>query len=319
MRLSLRQLAYVIEVARAGSIARAAETLRISPSSILAAIAAAERDFGATIFGRRPNRGTVVTPSGERFLVAARSLAAAEAEFDRQLDTVASAPPPYVRVGCFEPFGPLFMAAVLKRFIDQTGAANVGLFEGDQDQMRGWLASGEVDFVVSYDIGPDFPGSVTPICRVPTHALLPSSDPLVQRNAISLADLADRPLVLLDLPHTSSFLLATFDVFGARPRVNLRTRAYETVRAAVAEGFGVSLLNMRPLAVASADSPLIARRPILEDLSAPTLVIADIYGETKPLFVRQFTAILRSFFVDLGPRRFAVTLPEREQALIAVP
>lgn len=316
MRLSLRQLAYVVEVSRLGSVARAAQALHISPSSILAAIEAAERDFGTRIFSRRPNRGTIVTTAGERFLVAARSLLTAEADFNRQLDALVSTAPPVVRVGCFEPFGPLFMAAVLKRFIDATGAAHVSLSEGDQDQMRAWLAGGQVDFVVSYDIGPDFPGSVTPICKVPTHAVLHVSDPLASRAAISIADLATRPLVLLDLPHTSSFLLTVFEVFGARPRLSLRSRAYETVRAAVTEGFGVSVLNMRPLATTAPDSPMIVRRPIIEEVAAPRLVVADIYGDTKPLFVRQFIDILRRFFVDIAPRGFAVTLPEREAGLL---
>jgi DNA-binding transcriptional LysR family regulator len=316
MRLSLRQLAYVVEVSRLGSIARAAEAMRISSSSILAAIEAAERDFGTTIFSRRPNRGTIVTSAGERFLVAARSLLTAEADFDRQLDALVTTAPPVVRVGCFEPFGPLFMTAVLKRFVDATGAAHVSLAEGDQDQLRAWLAGGQVDFVVSYDIGPDFPGSVTPICKVPTHAVLHVSDPLAARAAISIADLATRPMVLLDLPHTSSFLLTVFDVFGVRPRVSLRSRAYETVRAAVTEGFGVSVLNMRPLATTAPDSPMIVRRPIIEDVAAPTLVVADIYGETKPLFVREFITTLRRFFSDATPRGFAVTLPEREAGLL---
>lgn len=316
MRLSLRQLGYIVEVARLGSVARAAEALRISPSSILAAIEVAERDFGTSIFNRRPNRGTIVTTAGERFLVAARSLLTAEADFDRQLDALVSTAPPVVRIGCFEQFGPLFMASVLKRFIESTGAAHVSLAEGDQDQLRAWLAGGQVDFVVSYEIGPDFPGSVTPICKVPTHAVLHVSDPLAEQSSVSIIELASRPLVLLDLPHTSSFLLTTFDVFGVRPRVSLRSRAYETVRAAVTEGLGISVQNMRPLATTAPDSPLIVRRPISEDVASATLVVADIYGETKPLFVREFIDILRNFFVALTPRRFAVTLPEREAGLL---
>lgn len=316
MRVSLRQLSYIVEVARLGSVARAAGALHISPSSILAAIEVAERDFGTSIFNRRPNRGTTITTAGERFLVAARSLLTAEADFDRQLDALASTAPPVVRIGCFEPFGPLFMIAVLKRFIEATGATHVSLSEGDQDQLRAWLAGGQVDFVVSYEIGPDFPGSVTPICKVPTHAVLHASDPLACRASVSITELAGRPLVLLDLPHTSAFLLTTFDVFGVRPRVSLRSRSYETVRAAVTEGLGMTVQNMRPMATAGADSPLIVRRPISEDVPSATLVVADIYGETKPLFVRRFIDILRNFFCEATPRGFAVTLPEREAGLL---
>ena len=34
--------------------------------------------------------------------------------------------------------------------------------EGDQTELRGWLATGELDLVLTYDIGEDFSGAVTP-------------------------------------------------------------------------------------------------------------------------------------------------------------
>ncbi|WP_159713547.1 LysR family transcriptional regulator [Geminicoccus flavidas] len=316
MRLSLRQIRYVAEVARLGSIQAAARSLAISQSSILAAIARAEEAAGGAVFDRRPARGVTVTPVGERFLHAARGLLAAQAEFARAIDVLAEGTPPAVRIGCFEPFGSLFMTSVVRRYLDEVGPVEVSLMGGNQSEMHDWLAAGMVDVAVAYDIGPSFAASRTPICGVPTHAILPASDPLASLPAVRIMDLAERPLVLLDLPHTSHFLLAVFELYGRQPRVQMRTRTYETVRSAVAAGLGVSVLNMRPLSSSSPDGRGLVRRPILDELPVPTLMVMDIYGAHKPRFVRRLIALIQRFFAEAGPRSFAVTLPERESSLL---
>jgi DNA-binding transcriptional LysR family regulator len=318
MQLTLRQIRYVAEVARAGSIQAASRALAISQSSILAAIERAEDDAGGALFDRKPARGVTVTPVGERFLQAARALLAAEGEFERAIDVLAEGTPPAVRIGCFEPFGPLFMTNIVRRYLDEVGPVEVSLMGGDQTEMHAWLANGSVDVVVAYDIGPAFAASCTPICKVPTHAILPAEDPLSEQAAVTIAELAERPQVLLDLPHTSHFLLAVFDLYGRRPRVQMRTRTYETVRSAVASGLGCAVLNMRPMSTASPDGRGLVRRPILDELPAPTLMVADIYGAHKPRFVRRLVDLIQRFFAEAGPAGFAVTLPEREASLFRV-
>lgn len=319
MNLSNRQLRYVCEVARQGSIQAASNTMHISQSSILAAISIAEDALGAKIFDRRPSRGIQITPAGERFVVAARALLAANNEFEREVGGLATGAPQTLRIACFEPFGSLFIAAVLRRFVDVYGAVEVLLFEGDQVQLREWLANGVVDLIVTYDIGPSFGDDrVSRICRVPAHALLPIGDPLSQQNAVSIAELATRPLVLLDLPQTSTYITTLFDVLATRPRVGFRTRSYETVRSAVAAGFGVAILQMRPSGHSAADGPGLVRRPLSDQFPAPALIVADIYGTNKPAFVRALIDIVRGFFKELGPEGFAVATPEMRRTLLDV-
>lgn len=319
MNLSNRQLRYVCEVARLGSIQAASTTLHISQSSILAAISIAEDELGAKIFDRRPSRGIQITPAGERFVTAARALLAASIEFEREIGGLTRGAPQTLRIACFEPFGSLFIAAVLRRFVDAYGSVEVLLFEGDQVQLREWLANGVVDLIVTYDIGPSFGDDrVTRICRVPAHALLPVGDPLAQSNAVSIADLATRPLVLLDLPQTATYLMTLFDVLATKPRVAFRTRSYETVRSAVAAGFGVSILQMRPSGHSAADGPGLVRRALTDVFPAPTLIVADIYGANKPAFVRALIDIIKLFFKELGPEGFSVATPEVASTLFEV-
>lgn len=319
MNLTIRQTRYVCEVARLGSIQAATATLHISQSSILAAIAIAEDALGARIFDRRPARGVQITPAGERFVTAARRMLAANTEFEREVGGLAGGPPQVLRIACFEPFGSLFIAEVLRKYVDAFGAVEIVLLEGDQVQLREWLANGSVDLILTYDIGPALDHEyVTRICKVPAHAVLSSKDPLARKKAVSIAELSLRPMVLLDLPQTSTYLLTIFDMLATKPQISLRTRSYETVRAAVSAGFGFSILNMKPSGHSAADGPGIVRKPLTDVFYAPTLIAADIYGPNKPAFVVAMIEFVKELFAQLGPKGFAVTTADRERTLFDI-
>lgn len=312
MNLTLRQLRYIAAVAENGSIAAAAREWRIAQSSILAALDQAEVEMGARLFDRRPSRGVVATPAGGRFLASARRLLVAEAEFERTMDRHNQLMPPVLRIGCFEPFGALFMPELFRRFTEGADI-EVQLYEGEQPQLLAWLEASTVDAIVTYDIGAGLPADAAVLARVPAHALMHVSHPLALQPAVSLAELAQQPFVLLDLPQTSAYLLTLFDIAGQRPKVAFRTRSYDSVRAAVACGFGFSILNMRPIGRGSPDSEELVRRPIIDDLPAPQLMIADRYGDAKPAFLRRFTKIAYEFFGSVGPKHFTVTLPGKSK------
>ncbi|MER8410094.1 MULTISPECIES: hypothetical protein [unclassified Mesorhizobium] len=79
-----------------------------------------------------------------------------------------------------------------------------------------------------------------------------------------------------DFPASSSRVREPIEELAKRPEVRFRTRSYETVRSAVASGFGMAVLNMRPIGRATADGEEIVRRPILDELPPPTLIVADM-------------------------------------------
>ncbi|HQT85865.1 MAG: transcriptional regulator [Acidiphilium sp. 37-64-53] len=316
MNLSIRQLRYICTVAQHGSVQAASRHLAISQSSIIAAIDAAEHVASTRLFDRRPAIGLAPTPSGRSFVREALALLASADAFDRAVKQQSSGMPAHIRIGCFEPFGAMFMPTVIRRYLDIMGPAEVSLLEGDHVQLANWLATGAVDFALAYDIGPDLGQSSTPICRLPAHAVLARGNPLAGRARVSLEDLVENPFILLDLPHTGHYLLNLFNHVSRRPTISLRTRSYETVRCAVAAGFGMSILNMRPLNTGLDDTPGLIRVPLSDDLAAPALQVVDIYGAHKPMFVRRFIEIVHEFFARLGPARFAVATPERHGELL---
>jgi DNA-binding transcriptional LysR family regulator len=72
-KMTLQQLKYVIEVARCRSINKAAQNLFISQPSLSNAIKELEKDMGIIIFSRT-NKGIIITPQGSEFLGYARQV-----------------------------------------------------------------------------------------------------------------------------------------------------------------------------------------------------------------------------------------------------
>lgn len=316
MNLTLRQLRYICEVARLGTVLAASRTLLISQSSILAAISAAEAEIGSRIFERFPAKGMRLTEAGLSFVSAASALLAAEIEFVRGISVIGDRVPPVLRIGCFEPLGSLLMPEMLRLYADRFENVEINLFEGNQAQLREWLSAGLIDLAVLYEVNlpPSF--TITRICHVPPHAVLHSSDPLAQRGSVTVADLGTRKFVLLDMPETAPSLLASFDTLAAPPPVSFRTQSYEAVLSAVAAGFGASILHLCPISNAQADTRHIVQRPIEDRLPHQTLVIADTFGAMKPFFARTFVELFRKFFRDLESSRFTVAMQDQQGFLI---
>lgn len=304
MRLTMRQMRYVDEVASSGSVHAASKKLGISQSSILAAIKTAEDLAGARIFDRRPAKGVVATPLGNQFLSSVRMVLAAENEFIRSVSGVAAKQPQTIRIGCFEPLSTIFMPDLLRRYIDEFGPCDFVLMEGDQPQLRSWLNDGVVDFLIGYDVGHELGASATPLCRAQPHALLRADDPLATKKAVSIYEFLKRPLLLLNLPETFHYFTAIFDLYKSQPHIALRTRSYGAMCRGVVAGFGVAMMNIAPIGDSFAVDPRLARRPFSEELPRPTLVIADSYGSSKPLFLRRFIGVADQFLREAGRKHF---------------
>jgi DNA-binding transcriptional LysR family regulator len=97
------------------------------------------------------------------------------------------------------------------------------------------------------DIGDDM--RFRSLVEVPPYALVSARHPLAGREVATLSELAQRPMVMLDLPETSRFMLGMLKRAGARPTRILRTTNVETMRGLVAAGDGFAILNQRPQVV----------------------------------------------------------------------
>jgi DNA-binding transcriptional LysR family regulator len=141
---------------------------------------------------------------------------------------------------------PTALPPLLQDFTAVHTGLTIDFVEGTQDVLQHQLLLGELDLAILYDmeIQPDMDRVVIDTGR--PHILLPADHRLARKRTVSLAELADDPMVLLDAPPSSHNTLAIFDRFGIRPDVRYRPTTFELTRALVGRGMGYALLVQRP-------------------------------------------------------------------------
>jgi len=111
LRVTLRQLEYLIAVAECGSVALAAERCHVSSPSVSAAVSQVEEEFGLQLFIRRHAQGLSLTEGGRQFVEAAREVIAAAARLtDTAAELTGEVQGP-LSVGCLLTFAQLFRRA----------------------------------------------------------------------------------------------------------------------------------------------------------------------------------------------------------------
>lgn len=242
---TLRQLAYLVAVADAGTVSGAAATLRISPSALSDALAEVDRAFGTPLTVRRRARGVSLTSAGHSVVERARTLLLEARDL---ADTLRGSPGELVgpiTIGCYPTLAPVVLPPLLSDFGAAHPRVDLQVREATHDQLEGRIESGEVDVAFVYDtLVPGHPRRET-LYALPAHVLVSAHDPLAAAEVVGLEDLVDRDLILLDAPPSSAHTLAMFDARGLTPRIRHRVTSYEAVRTLVGRGLGYGILVQR--------------------------------------------------------------------------
>lgn len=253
LRFTLRQLEYFVAVGEAGSIALASEKVSVSSPSISAAIGQLEGEFGIQLFVRKHARGLSLTQGGRQFLVQAKKVLAAAEELNGLASDITRHVQGPLSVGCFSSFAQLVLPQLRRRFEVKFPQVRIKQSELHQAAIFEHLRNAEIDVALTYDL--DTPPDITfvPMLKLPLYAMLSASHPLAAHARLSPEDLAEFPMILLDLPHSADYFLSFFSIAGLKPNVTERTRDMAVMRSLVANGYGYALANIRTLSNKSPD------------------------------------------------------------------
>lgn len=268
MKFTLKQLRYFDAARRGGSIARAAEEMNISQSSITAAIDLIEQTVGSDLFRRIPAKGIVPTQAGE--LVGERIAGFLEQArlFESDLMSLAGEPAGTLRMACYAPTAPYVLPPLLKRIAENYPDIRIELLEGDMYSIDDLIQSGAVDVALTYDVRLAANLKFQPLFKARPWALLPDNSPLSRQKSVTIRELAPLPMIALDLPGTHDYFHGLFSVHGLTPNVVHSTKSSSVLRGLVAAQFGYSILNICGPVDRSGSSGFVAL-PIAGDVDAP--------------------------------------------------
>ena len=307
MNVSFRQLQYVSRAGARQSIARAAEELYVSQSSVGAAINYVEQEFGIRMFVRARSKGLTPTPQGRRLLQLISNLLSEVERFASQASGMKNTLAGELSVGCYAPLCPHVLPSVIRDLTRQNPEVSVRLHEGPLPQVQKALIEGRVDVVLTYDLGISERIDIEVLGESPPHVLLPEDDPLANHNEIALAALSEKPMILLDLPESRTFFHTLFQSIGIRPSIAHRTETFEMVRSLVAKGLGFSILNLRPVIDQTYDGSHVVCRPLADPVRAPKFILGKRQHDYPTRLVEAFAECCRNYFQSPQAAQLSVT------------
>ncbi|HEX9858632.1 MAG TPA: LysR family transcriptional regulator [Paracoccaceae bacterium] len=288
LRFSLRQLEYLVAVGDCGSIALASEKVNVSSPSISVAIAQLEQEFGLPLFVRKHAHGLSLTQGGKQFVAQARIVLAEAARLNDLANQITGKVRGPLNVGCLLTFAQIVLPRLRRGFVDQHPEVEFHQFERNQSEIFEGLRNAALDVALTYDLNipPDlrFIGLVS----LPPYAVMPETHDLAHLESVSPAELADYPMILLDLPMSADYFLSFFAQIGLRPLIAERTRDMAVMRSLVANGFGYSIANIRPSSDRAPDGRKLRYVPLTGPLRPMRMGLALSEGARASLTIDAF-------------------------------
>ena len=262
MKFTLKQLAYFVAAGEAGSILRAAENIHVSQPSISNAISHLEDIFQIQLFIRHHAQGMSLTTAGSQIMDQAQALLRDADELKSFAGKLSDQVFGSINVGCFIPLAPIVTPELCHGFMQSHDGVEVNVSEGNQAELLSKLKKGAIDLALTYNLQLESDIAFTALVELKPYVLLAADHHLAGKKSISLASLADEKFILLDLPLSDTYFMSLFDSHNLKPKIYARTRHIEVQRALVAQGYGYSLGNVRPVNQKSLDGSSLEYVPL---------------------------------------------------------
>ncbi|MGI9483752.1 MAG: LysR substrate-binding domain-containing protein [Hyphomicrobiales bacterium] len=120
--------------------------------------------------------------------------------------------------------------------------------------------------------------------------------PEAAKEAFRLEELAEMPMTLYDHPILRDYFMNFFRQRNLQPKIQFRTKSYQTLCELVSAGLGYSLLNLRPQSSVSYHGNRLVQRNLENNVFVPSIILAYPNRESRSHGVEAFGNICKQYF-----------------------
>lgn len=288
----LKPLRAFCQVARLGSVSRAAEALYLSQPAVTLQLQALERELGQRLF-ERGGRGLVLTREGELFYELARpaleGVDGLETLFRERLRGL-DAGELHVAAGSSTIL--YLLPKIVAAFRESHGEVRLTLHNVTGAGGLGLLRSDEVDLAVGSML--DVPADLeyTPAYRFEPMLITPPDHPLAGKRDIELADLSPYGLILPPQRLTTYRLVdLVFQQNRVPYTVALEVGGWEVIKQYVAMGMGISIVTA--ICLTEADRQRLAARSLAKFFPSRSYGVVIRKGKFLSPQARDFVELIK--------------------------
>lgn len=302
--VTLRQLRFLTEVVRCGSLAAAAARLHLTGPAIAQQLRRLERAVGLPLLERGPG-GQRATDAGRLLVETSIRIDAELAVCDEALHALRTATAGHVTLGAVST-AKYFAPHVLASFRQTCPDVEIVLRIGNRDEILARLENYDIDLAVMGRPPEQLEVVQEEFGDHPYVIIAPPEHPLAGRPGISFEEVAAETLLVRERGSgTRIHLDALFTAAGFDPPAGMELASNETIKQATMAGLGIALISAHTIAAEVHDG----RLAVLDVLGLPVrrhwLVVRMARRATSPA-----TRALWEFFV--AQARPLLPVPGRE-------
>ncbi|VFR57076.1 Hydrogen peroxide-inducible genes activator [plant metagenome] len=279
MSITIKQLQHFVAAATTGQVSRAAQRCFVSQPTLSTSLRSLETALNAPLFTRHAN-GLRLTVQGDGFLRHAehilRTLDVALEEVHESVSAVTGK----VRLGITDTVSEYMLPRIIDVARRQLPKVEIEPVELDRVQIEHGLAKGEFDFAIV------LVSNLSDTPEITRETLLRSERRLwtsvhhafAGGGAVSLADVAEKPFVLLDMDEHVETVSRYWAATGLTPKVVFRTKSIEAIRSLVAQDVGVTILSDLVFRPWSHDGGRISRTAVSDPVPSMDIGLAYLRG-----------------------------------------
>lgn len=280
---TVRQLQYFLAVLDHGSVTAAAKESHVSQSALSMALSQLEATFAEPLFTRSKAQKVVPTQAALRLAPHARSVIQTIEQAHAAVSEEKYLMRGLLRIGCLTTLSPTLMPPLVRAFSDTHPDIALRVFEGGAVELQEMIRRGQLDVAFLYRRLFEHDLARQDLAKATMHVMLPGDHVHAQAPSVSVRDIQDLPLILLDIPPTADAILGILMALGVDSQPRLRSSNIETIRGYVALGLGFCLTNTVPSHRTGFEEHTVAYVPLADPIpqNAVTAVISPGHAPSR--------------------------------------
>jgi len=260
--LSTDQVAAFVEFARCGSLRQAAKGLHVTEQGVRNRLIALEQRLGVELYQKSRGRRTAdpLTSAGHELLPRARNYLEATRGLSEHLTEPRGSDEIHVAASQYLILYVLIDA--VRRFHRAYPHVRVRMSSHTEQEIEGrLLQDSQIAFGIAapYETPPEL--EYRNLFALEWSLITPRRHPLTRLAKVSLRDIADTPLILLERGSTGrQHVIDAFHAAGLSPHVEMETTNTEIIVRMVEAGLGASIVPLLPNGIVTKDRKVTVRR-----------------------------------------------------------
>ncbi|MDQ7730862.1 LysR family transcriptional regulator [Halomonas sp. SpR8] len=301
MHLLLPGLRYFEEVARQGSLRKAAERLHVAASAVNRQILKLESELGVPLFERLP-RGLRLSPAGELILYQVRQWQRDERQLQEYLGEIRGTGCAEVRIATVESLTDQLLPNVLAEFRGRFPRVRFVVMTGLTETILDQVRKGDAD--IGLCINPPVTPKVRFLGQVELEfgAVVAPSHPLAEHEALRLRDCIPYPALL---PDSEMFHGSTLQQLLVRANIELEPLAscnrILALKSLARAGLGVAFLNRLDIARELSHKELLFKPLLDQHIPKARLTLCGHGDRALPMSIAVLAEQMREAMMAIEP------------------